>query len=77
MELGLERDTDNKYDGNAVAIMCGKYHLGYVPRGVNNEIAGLMDMGWGGMFECRLSRKNEDRDYEDQLHVNIRIKRRK
>lgn len=40
--LILERDYDNKYDENAIEIICKKngniYHLGYVPRYYAKEL---------------------------------------
>lgn len=87
--LRLERDSDNRYDGNAVAVMYDKileddgkggilneeYLLGYIPRDENGVISQLLDMGWNDVFECRISKINPDAHYENQIHLTIRIKR--
>ena len=82
--LLLVRDTDNKYDPEAVAIVYRKtygdedehddYVLGYIPRDENTPIAALLDMGWSCIFECRLSRIDPQAHYENQLRVSIKIK---
>ena len=84
--LELERDLDNRYDKNAVAVTysCGidedtgeteDYLLGYIPSGENEEIAQLLEMGWYDIFECRISKINPKAHYEKQIRLTIRIKR--
>lgn len=81
--LTLMRDSDNRYDKNAVAVMfcnpaekSSKRHiLGYIPSGQNEEIALLLDMGWGEMFECLICKINPEAHYENQIHLAIRVKR--
>ena len=51
------------------------YLLGYIPHDENTEIANLLEMGWTDIFECRISKKDEDTHYENQVHLTIRIKR--
>ena len=81
MTLRLERDTENRYDANAVAVMYDKdgesYCLGYLPRGENKTVAALLEMGWNDIFECRISRLNPDAHPEEQVHLTIRIVRRR
>ena len=48
--------------------------LGYLPRTSNTEIAQLLEMGWATIFECRISKINEDAHYENQIRLTIRIK---
>ncbi len=80
-ELLLEREMDNRYDPNAVAIIYRdpkdekEYLLGYIPRNENKAVAVFLEMGYEKIFECRLSRKDEKAHYEEQLHVTIKIKR--
>lgn len=84
--LELERDLDNRYDGDAVAVIFRKvvdeekgeseaYLLGYIPADENEIIAHLLDMGWNDIFECRISRIIPDTYYENQIHLTIRVKR--
>lgn len=80
--LELERDLDNGYDKNAVAVIYNQgldedtdYLLGYIPSYENEEIAQLLEMGWNGIFECRISKINSDAHYENQIRLTIRIKR--
>lgn len=81
----LEAEPDNKYDANAVQIIFrGKdesgdendFLLGYVPRGENVILSGLLRMGWGEMFECRISKISPDADYYDQVHIVIKVPKR-
>lgn len=81
--LELQRDQENPYDKNAVAVVYSKmadnsekeeYLLGYLPRTSNTEIAQLLEMGWASIFECRISKINEDAHYENQIRLTIRIK---
>lgn len=80
-QLRLVRDLDNRYDTEAVAMVFDaedeEYLIGYVPRCENSEIAALLEMGWADIFECRICKINTDTHYEDQIHVTIKIKRRK
>ena len=89
MILHLERDLDNRFDKNAIAIIYRReivtnegqtpeydeFCLGYIPRDENELLARLLDMGWNEIFECRLSMINAEANYENQLRVTIRIKR--
>lgn len=84
--LELERDLDNRYDKNAVAVIFNEgidedtgeredYLLGYIPSNENKEIAQLLEMGWNDVFECRISKINPEAHYENQIRLTIRIKR--
>lgn len=79
--LRLERDDENKYDPEAVAVMYDDeenhevFCIGYVPKVQNSDIAALLDMGWNGIFECRISKINEEAHPEEQINLTIRIKR--
>lgn len=87
--LRLERDLDNRYDHNAVAVVYDRpypaaegqtpeteeFLLGYIPSRENETIAQLLEMGWTDIFECRISRIKPEAHYEDQIHLTIRIKR--
>lgn len=72
----LERDEDNNYDKNAVAIFYGDTHLGYVPREEAKILSLFLDMGWSEIFEVRISRINRETHYEEQLHVQVKILRK-
>lgn len=83
-ELQLCRNLDNRYDKDAVAVTYVKktddgeeeeYLLGYIPQDENTEIAQILEMGWTEIFECRISKKDEDAHYENQIRLTIRIKR--
>ncbi|MBQ0158876.1 MAG: HIRAN domain-containing protein [Bacteroidales bacterium] len=85
--LTLERDADNRYDGDAVAVYYSRpicedtgekerFLLGYLPSADNALVASLLDMGWGEILECRLSRIKPDAHYEEQLHVTLHIKKK-
>ena len=81
--LELQRDKENTYDKNAVAVVYSKmdennekeeYLLGYLPRTDNTEIAKLLEMGWTSVFECRISKINQEAHYENQIRLTIRIR---
>ena len=84
--LELERDLDNRYDKNAVAVIYSngvdeetgekdEYLLGYIPSDENEEISQLLEMGWNDILECRISKINPDAHYENQIRLTIRIRR--
>ncbi|MCQ2360867.1 MAG: HIRAN domain-containing protein [Paludibacteraceae bacterium] len=84
--LRLARDMDNKYDPNAVAIMFDMpikgtdkvepYLLGYIPRAENYELAMILESGWTEIFNCIVSRIDEDADFEHQILITIRVNRK-
>lgn len=80
--LKLQRDLDNRYDPDAVAVMYKKdgeeepYRIGYIPREENKTIADILEMGWTDIFECRISKIIPDAHPEHQVHLTIKIKRR-
>lgn len=44
-EITLEREPDNQYDSNAVAVYAFGVHIGYIPRTMNSELAAALDAG--------------------------------
>lgn len=84
--LRLERDYENRYDANAVAVMYDErgtvsgessqeeFLLGYIPSAENGVISQFLEMGWNEVFECRISKINPDAHYENQIRLTIRIK---
>jgi hypothetical protein len=73
----LERDLENRYDRDAVAVMYDdeneSYLLGYIPRGENIMLTPFIDMGWEKCFQCRISKINPDEHYENQIRLTIWI----
>ena len=85
-KLCLERDMDNRFDPNAVAVMFDdaseqgheeSYLLGYIPAEQNETIAQFLEMGWNQCFACTISKINPDAHYENQIRLTIRINRNK
>ena len=80
-QLHLERDVQNPHDPYAVQVIYTKdgedYHLGFIPRSSNRDLAGILEMGWGEMFDCRISSINPDTHSENQVRLTISIKRKK
>lgn len=84
----LIRDQHNEHDPKAVAIAFAEPDmydedtvepdefsiLGYVPRNENEQLATLLDMGWGGMFVCEISRLNPDGHGDNRLYIEVYIK---
>lgn len=78
--LRLERDKENRFDPYAVMVVFEKeddeYLLGYIPRGENETISNLLEMGWTNIFECCISKIDPEVHPEDQVHLTIKIKRK-
>lgn len=83
--LRMERDKENRYDTNAVAVIYerndrngaveNEFLIGYIPRDNNVMIANFLEMGWSDVFECRISKLDPDAHPENQVQLTIRIKR--
>ncbi|MBR4389516.1 MAG: HIRAN domain-containing protein [Prevotella sp.] len=80
--LRLEREIDNRYDPEAVAVVYDdkelddSFRIGYIPRKDNETIASILEMGWTDIFECRICKINPDAHPENQVHLTIKIVRR-
>ena len=84
--LRLERDKENRYDTNAVAVIYERkdekgeledeFLIGYIPRDNNVMIANFLEMGWNDIFECRISKLDEDAHPEEQVYLTIKIRRK-
>ena len=79
--LQLQRDLENRHDADAVAVTYHNeedgedYRIGYLPRESNETVAAILEMGWTDIFECRISKINEEAHPEYQVHLTIKIKR--
>ena len=75
--LKLERDKENRFDPYAVMVVFKKkdedYLLGYIPRGENETIANFIEMGWGKIFECRISKIDPEVHHERQIELVVKI----
>ena len=72
--LQMVRESDNKFDPNAVAIYHEQNKLGYVPRGENELIAKFIDLGYSEIFDLRVQRLSLDAHPEKQVGVVLFIK---
>lgn len=79
--LKLERDKENRFDPYAVMVVFKKedeeYLLGYIPRGGNETISNLLEMGWNNIFECRINKIDPEVHPEEQIQLVIKIKKNK
>ncbi len=81
--LHLERETDNPYDPNAVAVIYTKPRsdketlLGYIPSAENSDLAMFLDMGYADCFETCISRIIPEAHYEQQLRIIVKLLRKK
>lgn len=73
--LDLVREKDNHFDPYAVAIYYKDLKLGYIPSDSNKEISEYLDMGWGDIYEVRVTRVSPDAHPETQVEVVVYIKR--
>lgn len=72
--LDLVREPDNKFDDYAVAIYCGDFKLGYIPRSDNHDISKYLDMGLDDIYETRIQRISPDEHPENQIEVIVYVK---
>lgn len=75
-KLQLERESDNKFDPYAVALYCGEYKLGYIPRKDNHDISKFLEMGYTDIFETRITRITPDVHPEQQVEVVVHIRKK-
>lgn len=75
--LRLEREADNKFDPYAVAIYYEDTKLGFIPRGENQMVAQLLDLGYNNIFDLRIQRICPDAHPEKQIGTILFLKRAK
>ena len=73
-KLKLRPEPDNPYDPNAVAVLCGKTKIGYVPRAKNGMLAFFMHFGYGEIFEARVQSVDWTCHPERQVRMTIRVR---
>ena len=71
--LRLVRESENRFDPNAVAIYLDDYKLGFVPRDENELIAKFLDLGYSKIFDLRVQRIALDAHPEKQVGVVLFI----
>lgn len=67
--VALEREPENEFDKNAIKVLVGKTHLGYVPKKIARKMAKLLDNNINYIADLDL-----DEDYNGNLNtatVNI------
>ena len=80
-KLRLVREADNRHDPDAIAVWyydkCEEelYHIGYIPSTHNEQLAIFLDMGWGHLFDCRITQIQPDAHPEKQIRLVIKVKR--
>lgn len=67
--LHLVREEENKFDPYAVAIYYEDIKLGFIPRGKNQLVAQLMDLGYDKLFDLRVQRFCPEAHPEKQVGV--------
>ena len=72
-ELTLIPEPDNGYDAKAVAIYYGEDKLGFIPKGENDHISKLLEMGYNP-FEVRIQRIDPHARPEEQVQVIVYLK---
>ena len=81
--LRLVREADNRHDPDAIAVCyydkCEEElrHIGYIPSTHNADLAIFLDMGWGHLFDCRITQIQPDAHPERQVQLVIKVKRNK
>ena len=53
-KMSLEREPENKHDKNAIKVMVGNIHLGYVPKKLARKMAKLLDADYNYISELEL-----------------------
>ena len=59
-KMSLEREPENKHDKNAIKVMVGNIHLGYVPKKLARKMAKLLDNGYNYISELELMEDSND-----------------
>ena len=77
VELLLQREEDNRYDPQAVAIYLGDFKLGYIPRENNSMVSKFLDLGYTDIFELRVQSVQPEANPERQIHVALYLKEAK
>ena len=72
--LHLVREDENPHDHDAVAIFYGDTHIGYVPSSKNDQLATMLDLGYGDIFEVYVQGLDPMAHPENQVHVGIFVK---
>ena len=78
--LYLVRDYKNQHDYNAISVNFlddedKKLHaIGYIPKEKNEQLAALMDMGWGDILGCRVSEMSDDYNSQKSIKLSVFIK---
>ena len=72
-ELWLEAEPTNGHDPYAVKILYEETMLGYIPRGINEEISKFLQLGHNDLFSTKISRINSEQHPEKQIYVTIKI----
>ena len=53
-KMSLEREPENEHDKNAIKVMVGNIHLGYVPKKLARKMAKLLDAGYNYISELEM-----------------------
>ena len=53
-KMSLEREPENEHDKNAIKVMVGNIHLGYVPKKLARKMAKLLDADYNYISELEL-----------------------
>lgn len=75
-KVHLEREKDNGFDPEAVAVWYGENKLGFIPRSMNSDIATFLDMGYEDIFDARIQRVAPEEHPEHQVGVIVYLNRR-
>ena len=71
--LQLVRERENRFDPHAVAIYFNEHKLGFIPRGENELISKMLDLGYERIFDCRVQRISLDAHPEKQVGIVVFI----
>ena len=70
-ELSLVREPSNTHDPDAVAVFFEDEMLGYVPRGDNSSIAGMLDRG--ECLQASISKLSIGEDPWERIRITITL----
>ena len=73
-QLRLVREDENVYDHDAVAVFYGDTHIGYVPGSKNEQLASMLDLGHGDLFEVYVQGIDPTTHPEHQVRIGIFVK---
>lgn len=70
-ELTLELEPTNQYDANAVKIISGEEHLGYVPKKFSAEVSAMIEVEGPDSVQCVVTKIDPNAKKWEMCEVEV------